>query len=114
MSQWWPKSTAHANRGVYACVRFTAVERVGIRELRANAAAVVRRAEAGQRTTITVGGRPVAEVAPLTSAASERTLDELIAQGLLIAPRRTGRPNDATIPVWGTLRLDRLLREVRG
>jgi len=87
---------------------------IGIRELRATAAAAVRRAEAGQRTVITVAGRPVAELGPLTSAASERTLVELIAQGLLIAPRRRGEPNDATISVWGTLRLDRLLREVRG
>ena len=90
------------------------VERVGIRELRATAAAAVRRAEAGQRTVITVGGRPVAELAPLTSADVTRSLDELVAQGLLIAPRRGGAPNDVTIAVWQTLRLDRLLREVRG
>lgn len=91
---------------------------MGIRELRAGAAAVVRRAEAGQRTVITVGGRPVAQVAPLTSAGSERSLDELVAQGLLIAPRRSPRrptaTGDSTIAVWGSLRLDRLLREVRG
>jgi prevent-host-death family protein len=92
------------------------VERIGIRELRATAAAVVRRAEAGQRTVVTVGGRPVAQLGPLTSAAAERSLDELVAQGLLIAPRRIGgdAPNDSTIAVWGSLRLDRLLREVRG
>jgi len=90
------------------------VDRIGIRELRASAAAVVRRAEAGQRTVVTVGGRPVAQLGPLTSAAVKRSLDELVAQGLLIAPRRRGRPNDATITVWGTTRLDRLLREIRG
>ncbi len=90
------------------------MERIGIRDLRSNAAAVVRRAEAGQRTVVTVGGRPVAQVGPLTSAAVERTFDELAAQGLLIAPRRSGPPNDVTITVWGTLRLDRLLREIRG
>jgi len=90
------------------------MERVGIRELRASAAASVRRAEAGQRTVITVGGRPVAQLGPLTSADVGRSLDELVAQGLLIAPRRTGWPNEITIPVWGTVRLDRLLREIRG
>ena len=63
---------------------------------------------------ITVGGRPVAQLGPLTSAAAERSLDELVTQGLLIAPRRTGDPNDATVPTWGGIRLDRLLREVRG
>jgi prevent-host-death family protein len=90
------------------------MQRVGIRDLRASAAAVVRRAEAGERTVITVKGRPVAQVAPLTALGSQRTIDELVAQGLLLAPRRTGSPNDGTIPVWGGVRLDRLLREVRG
>lgn len=90
------------------------MERVGIRELRASAAAAVRRAEAGQRTVITIGGRPAAQLGPLTSAAAERSLDELVAQGQLIAPRRSGRPNDSTVTVWGNVRLDRLLREVRG
>lgn len=90
------------------------MNRIGIRELRASAAATVRRAEAGQRTVITVGGRPVAQLGPLAPVRDERTLDELIAQGLLIAPRRAGQPNDATIPVWGSIRLDRLLREIRG
>ena len=90
------------------------VDRIGIRELRADAAAVVRRAGLGQRTVITVAGRPTAQVGPLTSPTAERSLDELVAQGLLIAPRRAGTPNDATIPVWGSVRLDRLLREIRG
>ena len=94
------------------------MDRIGIRQLRAGAAAVMRRAEAGQRTVITVGGRPVAQVAPLTSAGSQRCLDELVAQGLLIAPRRSPRGpsggGDSTIAVWGSVRLDRLLREVRG
>lgn len=90
------------------------VERIGIRELRATAAAAVKRAEAGQLTVITVGGRPAAQLGPLTSAAAERSLDELVAQGLLIAARRSGQPNDSTITVWGGVRLDRLLREVRG
>jgi antitoxin (DNA-binding transcriptional repressor) of toxin-antitoxin stability system len=94
------------------------MERVGIRELRASAAAAVRRAEGGQTTVITVGGRPVAQLGPLTSHGAERTIDELVAQGLLIAPRRARVSADAsregTIQVWGTVRLDRLLREVRG
>ncbi len=90
------------------------MDRIGIRELRATAAAAVKRAEAGQRTVVTVGGRPVAQLGPLTSAAVERSLDELIARGLLIAPRRGGQPNDDTVAVWGNVRLDRLLREVRG
>jgi antitoxin (DNA-binding transcriptional repressor) of toxin-antitoxin stability system len=90
------------------------MDRIGIRELRANASATVRRAEAGQRTVITVGGRAIAQVGPISPVREERTLDELIAQGLLVAPRRGGRPNNDTIPAWGGVRLDRLLREIRG
>lgn len=36
------------------------------RELRNHVAAVLRRAEAGERLTITVDGRPVAELGPLS------------------------------------------------
>ncbi|MGI8571507.1 MAG: type II toxin-antitoxin system Phd/YefM family antitoxin [Solirubrobacteraceae bacterium] len=46
------------------------------RELRNDVSAVLRRAEQGERFTITVGGRPVAELGPLAStrkpAAPER------------------------------------------
>ena len=92
----------------------THMDRIGIRQLRSTAAATVRRAEAGQRTVITVGGRPVAQIGPIATETAARSIDELAAQGLLIAPRRSGPPNDSTISVWGNLRLDRLLREVRG
>ena len=89
-------------------------DRIGIRELRSNAAVIVRRAEAGQRTIVTIGGRPVAQLAPVAGGGAERTIDELVAQGLLVAPRRGGSPNDTVVSVWGNLRLDRLLREIRG
>jgi len=90
------------------------MDRLGIRELRANAAAIVRRAESGQRTVITVGGRPVAQLGPVAGVEERPSLDELIARGLVIPPRRGGQPNDDVISVWGNVRLDRLLREVRG
>src|SRR6185503_7429659 len=50
---------------------------MNIRELRANLAAAVRRAEAGHRVVITVGGRPVAQLGPLDSGAGPPTLDDL-------------------------------------
>ncbi len=96
------------------------MERIGVRELRASVAATVRRAEAGQTTVITVGGRPVAQIGPVRNADAQRSIDELIVQGALIAPRRTPvhgsthEPAGAAISVWGSVRLDRLLREVRG
>jgi len=40
--------------------------RISQRELRNNVSEVLRRAERGERMTITVDGRPVAELGPLT------------------------------------------------
>lgn len=40
---------------------------VAARELRNNVSAVLRRVEAGQRLRVTVSGRPVAELVPLSS-----------------------------------------------
>jgi prevent-host-death family protein len=47
------------------------------RELRNQAGAVLRRAEQGERFTITVGGRPVAELGPLPGAHRPATLVDL-------------------------------------
>ena len=87
--------------------------RQGIRELRAELAAAVRRAESGDRTIITSGGRPVAQLGPLDADASD--LDGLIASGAVVPPRRTStfRPPDP-VPVWAGVRLDQVLRELRG
>jgi prevent-host-death family protein len=88
----------------------------GIRELRADLAAHVRRAAAGHPTVITIAGEPAAVLAPIASYPSptvERAA--LIASGAVIAPRRAdGQPAEGTVPVWGNVRLDRLLREIRG
>lgn len=89
------------------------VEQIGARELRANLAAALRQAGAGQRVVVTVDGRPVAQLGPL-DAAGAPGLAELAAAGLVEPPRRD-RPTapegiDAAIDV----RLDRILDEVRG
>lgn len=47
------------------------------RQLRNEVSAILRRAEAGERFTVTVDGRPVAELAPLASTARPLTLDAL-------------------------------------
>lgn len=49
------------------------------RELRNNVADVLRRAEAGERLTITVGGRPVAELGPLSGRVKPAEAAELTA-----------------------------------
>jgi prevent-host-death family protein len=41
-------------------------EEISVRDLRNNVSAVLRRVEAGERLRITVSGRPVAELTPLT------------------------------------------------
>ncbi len=85
-----------------------------IRELRANLAAAVRRAEAGHRVVITVGGRPVAQLGPLDHGAGQPSLDDLAARGLLQRARRADRPvPDLLVAMPVGTRLDRLLDEVR-
>jgi len=90
------------------------VQEIGARELRANLAAALRQAEAGERVVVTVDGRPVAQLAPLEPTGAP-TLAELAAAGLVDPPRRSDRPPapdalDAAVDV----RLDRVLAEVRG
>ena len=91
------------------------MRRLGIRELRATVATVVRRAGTGERFVITVDGRPIAQVGPVSGDESSAGIDDLVAAGLLIAPRRTGAATTAEpLPAWAGARLDRLLRELRG
>ena len=86
-----------------------------MRELRANAATTVRRAEGGERIVVTVDGRAAAQLGPLDPVAAPVTVDDLIARGLVLAPRRHDRPPPRPpIPVWAGARLDRLLGEQRG
>ena len=47
------------------------------RELRNNVSEVLRRAEAGERFTITVAGRPVAELGPPAAERRGATFEEL-------------------------------------
>lgn len=86
-----------------------------IRRLRAELASAVRRAEAGDVSVVTVGGRPVAQLGPLGTAGSVApTLTDLVARGLVVPPRRLDpyRPGEP-VPVWRATRLDRVLDDVR-
>lgn len=88
---------------------------MGVRELRANVAALVRRASSGERIVVTSDGVPVAVLGPLVPAAGTVTLDDLIAAGLLVPP---GRPDHPTEPEAVGLPIDtrssRVLDELRG
>lgn len=81
--------------------------------MRAELAAAVRRASQGERTVITVGGRPTALLGPLDDQAP--ALDRLIASGAVIPPRRaTAWRPPAPVAVWSGVRIDRALVELRG
>ena len=91
-----------------------APDRVGIRELRNQVAAVVRRAGGGERVVVTVDGVPVAQLGPLSPAGGP-TLDDLVAAGLAVPPRRPDRPAPpapADVPV--DVRPAAVLDELRG
>ena len=86
---------------------------LGIRELRSGLTDAVRRAQSGQRTVVTTGGRPVAQLGPLDADAPD--LDRLIGAGAVVPPRRTGewRAPEA-VQVHAGSRIDQVLRELRG
>ena len=87
--------------------------RIGIRELRNDVAAVVRRAAAGERIVVTVDGRPVAQLGPLEPTGAP-TLDDLIASGHVRAARREPplAPDAEDAPV--DARTDWILDDIRG
>ncbi len=91
---------------------------IGIRQLRADLAAHVRRAASGETTVISIAGAPVAALTPLAisdEAVGDAHLSSLVAAGALIAPRRPDRQMaEGTVSTWANVRLDRLLREIRG
>jgi prevent-host-death family protein len=90
------------------------VEQIGARELRANLAAVLRQAAAGERVLVTVDGRAVAQLGPLAPSGAP-TLEELASAGLVDPPRRPDRPEPpAALDAAVDVRLDRVLAEVRG
>ena len=67
---------------------------------------------------ISIAGSPAAALCPLAmidEPPGEAHLSSLVASGALIAPRRAdGRVAEGTVPTWANVRLDRLLREIRG
>ncbi|MSO59846.1 MAG: hypothetical protein EXQ63_05930 [Ilumatobacteraceae bacterium] len=87
---------------------------IGIRQLRQSLAAAVRRAKTGERVVITIDGEAVAQIGPIESLTHGITLTELIARGLVIAPRRRIE-HIARDPValYAGVRIDRALQEIR-
>ena len=92
----------------------TGLARIGVRELRAHVAALVRRAATGERIVVTTDGVPVAVLGPLQPTGGAVTMDDLIAAGLLVPPGagRPEEPEPARLPV--DTRSGRVLDELRG
>lgn len=77
---------------------------VGIRELKQNASAVIRRVRAGESVVVTDRGEPVATISPIRRS----RLDELEAAGALTRasthPKQTPEPVVSDVPLSGVLR----------
>lgn len=87
---------------------------VGIRELRGALAAFVRRATIGERVVITIDGVPVAQLSRLTGDYDGVSIDDLIARGAVMAPRRrTDLVLDDPLILPAGTRVDRALAQVR-
>ncbi len=90
------------------------MERIGVRDLRNQVAAVLRRAGAGERIVVTADGKPVAQLGPLEPDQHGVTLWDLAGAGLIEPPRRPDRPADPTpVTVPADVRIDRLLDRAR-
>ena len=87
---------------------------VGARQLRADLAAHLRRAAAGEIITVTVDGTPAAVLGPLTGG-PDSDIAALVASGGLVPPRRTDRPAAPEDPLTTlvTIRPDAMFRGLR-
>ena len=90
------------------------MESIGVRELRNNVAAVLRRAAAGERVVVTVDGLPVAQLGPIEPV-GQPTLEDLVATGLVQAPqRRVEAAESSPVDLAVDVRIDDVLAELRG
>ena len=88
---------------------------VGVRELRGDLAGFVRRAQTGERIVVSVSGEPVATLSPIQATATNASIDDLLAVGLVVPPRRRGAfRHRAPVAVWMGTRIERVVRALRG
>ncbi len=63
----------------------------------------------------TIDGLPVAQLGPLEATDGQHSIHDLAARGLIDPARRPDRPApDFVLPMWAGVRLDQLVREIRG
>lgn len=85
-----------------------------MREFRSGLALFVRRAQMGERIVITVDGTPVAQLSNMGSDFVGVSMTDLVARGIVHAPRRTGDWIPAEpLALYSGARVDRALAQVR-
>lgn len=75
MHTWLNRSISRLSHLCYARV----MAEIPLRELRNNTSDVLRRVEAGEEMTVTISGRPVAQIVPLQRRRPYLTFDEILA-----------------------------------
>jgi prevent-host-death family protein len=83
---------------------------VGIRELRQNASAVLRKVASGETVEVTDHGHPVARIVPLHA---ERNLDQLVAEGRATEARGDLLALEPASAAKGQPRLSDVVRDMR-
>ena len=83
--------------------------RIGIRELRDNLTATIRRVRAGESFEVTHDGEPVAILAPTRQS----RIEELVATGQATAPRAPFRSPSKRYPIVGGRTSQEILDEQR-
>jgi prevent-host-death family protein len=63
---------------------------IGVRELKATLAEVLRAVQAGEPVRVTRHGRPIAEIVPPRKQTFDERMDELAAQGLVTRAKKKG------------------------
>ena len=77
-------------------------EGTGIRQLRAQLSSLVRRAGAGERIVITIGGRAVAQLGPVEATRAQVTIDDLAAGKYISLATFKRDGSRVATPVWVT------------
>jgi prevent-host-death family protein len=94
----------------FFCATMCYMTSVGIRELRQNASAVLRKVVAGETVEVTDHGHPIARIVPLHA---ERTLDQLMAEGRATEMEGDLLTLEPIAPGKGQRRLSDVLADLR-
>lgn len=90
------------------------MNRIGIRELRADLSNQVKRAAAGEPVVVTVDGDPKVVMSPFVADADEVTLEDLIRTGRVIPGPKVNEPRPPRPqPIRGGRPTEEVLAELR-